>query len=138
MYQIEVVHVSAIILDSQTFLDHVIHVGQVEDREPLRSVVPDWNTWSVRGIDDHVQKPQDVAVLDQPAKLGLQNVVIDPIEILVDVALQHPAADAVLAVVGRHERLQPVKAEVCPFTLLTCVIVINERLRKKRFKDLFT
>ena len=35
MYQIEVVHVSAIILDSQTFLDHVVHVGQVEDREPL-------------------------------------------------------------------------------------------------------
>lgn len=138
MYQIEVVHVAAIILDSQTFLDHVVHVGQVEDREPLCSVVPDRNPWSLRGVDDHVQKPQDVAVLDQPAKLGLQNVVIDPIEILADVALQHPAAGAVLAVVGRHERLQSVKAEVGPFALLTRVVVIDECLRKKRFKDLFT
>lgn len=33
--QIEVVHVTAIKFDSQTFLDHVIHSGQIQDREPL-------------------------------------------------------------------------------------------------------
>ena len=101
-------------------------------------MVPDRNTWPFRGIDDHIQKPQDVAVLDQPAKLAFQNVVIDTIEILSDVALQYPTFDAVLPVVGRHERLQAVKAEVGPFALLTCVVVIDERLRKDRFKDLFT
>ena len=46
MYQIEVVHVAAIILDSQTFLDHVVHVGQVEDRDPI-------DTPSIPDILDH-------------------------------------------------------------------------------------
>lgn len=35
VYQIEVVHITAIEFDSQTFLDHVVHSGQVQDREPL-------------------------------------------------------------------------------------------------------
>ena len=99
-------------------------------------MVSDRDSWSFGGIYDHIQKPQDVAVFDKPAKLFFQNVVIDTVKILSNIAFQDPAVRPVLSVVPRHKIFQAVKSEVRSFAFLACVVVVYESFRKVRFQDI--
>lgn len=76
------------------------------------------------------------AVFDKPAKLFFQNVVIDTVKILSNIAFQDPAVRPVLPVVPRHEIFQAVKSEVRSFAFLACVVVVYESFRKVRFQDI--
>lgn len=93
-------------------------------------MVSNRDSWSFGGIYDHIQKPQDVAVFDKPVKLFFQNVVIDTVKILSNIAFQDPAVRPVLSVVPRHKIFQAVKSEVRSFAFLACVVVVYESFRK--------
>ena len=73
---------------------------------------------------------------NKPAKLFFQNVVIDTVKILSNIAFQDPAVRPVLPVVPRHEIFQAVKSEVRSFAFLACVVVVYESFRKVRFQDI--
>lgn len=61
---------------------------------------------------------------------------IDSVKVFSNVALQDPPVRPVLPVKLLHKQFQAVKAEVCSFALLTCVVVVYEGFRKNRFQDI--
>jgi hypothetical protein len=120
--QREVVDVPQVARSSQHLLAEMIEAievdvgeelaGQVADRQPppaaigleeiVARIVEVDRFLGVRAIDDGVEQPQRRRTTEAPAKVGLQDLVVDGREVAIDVAPQDMAVAIAEALVPRH------------------------------------
>lgn len=68
--QNHVIYIADIVFYLQFFLDVVVYLLQIEVRQPLRSVVPDWKSLAAV-VDDFTEQVKRFPVLDFRGKHGL-------------------------------------------------------------------
>ena len=125
--QVEIVHISAVELDTQLTQDQLVHTIQVQQRKSLIDLIAQRQALSLGAVDKQLTQPAYIRIVAKViADDVLEPVVGNVIEKLGYVAFEDITLIAVPAVKLLHLLTEPVQGEQSAFSFLPGAVIQNE------------
>ena len=88
----EDVNVADIVFSPELMLDELVELIEIDISEELRCQVPEWHALGAVVAEDYPYQPKYLIVLDSPKQYAKQDLMVDIVEIMLDVCLEHIAS----------------------------------------------